>query len=261
MISYGNFRSVRYLSLNRTDQEKLRDRSRSQWRRKIVKWVLTGMILSACITGLWRWMGPEKTPGALSFLTSPPKLEYLKMSDLDVAVILRARLPESFQSFAASLARHLLTVCQANEMDPALVLAMIDEESDFDPRAISHRGAHGLMQIMPKTANWLSRGRIDQRSQLLNPFENLSLGVQYLAHLKALVREMMDLPQQNSKTLNRWVLAAYNLGPNRLKELHTQNRNYQPSLTLQRYIDGIQKNVNNFRAQRERGRQRKVQEL
>ncbi len=252
MISYGNFRSVRYLSLNRTDREKRRDRLRALSRKRFVKWLIVGALVSALVNGVLRWVAPSNQSENLSFLSAPASFEYLKMTDLDVAAILRARLPESFQSFAVSLARHLLEVCQANQMDPALVLAMIDEESDFDPRAISHRGAHGLMQIMPKTANWLSRGRVGEQSQLLNPFENVALGIQYLAHLKELVREMMDLPEQNSRNLNRWVLAAYNLGPNRLKELKTLNKDYQPSVTLQRYIDGIQKNVNNIRARRDR---------
>jgi soluble lytic murein transglycosylase-like protein len=76
-----------------------------------------------------------------------------------------------------------------------LVAAVIDAESDNNPRAVSRRGARGLMQLMPKTARTLGvRDPFDPRA-------NIDAGVR---HLRALMdRFGNDLPL---------VLAAYNAG-------------------------------------------------
>ena len=76
-----------------------------------------------------------------------------------------------------------------------LVAAVIDAESDNNPRAVSRRGARGLMQLMPKTARTL--GVADP----FDPRANVDAGVR---HLRALMdRFGNDLPL---------VLAAYNAG-------------------------------------------------
>lgn len=80
-------------------------------------------------------------------------------------------------------------------VDPRLVEAIIAVESDFDPGAISPKGAKGLMQLMPETAI---------RYAVQNPFdplENIAGGIRYLRDL--LRRFPGDL---------RSVLAAYNAG-------------------------------------------------
>jgi soluble lytic murein transglycosylase len=84
---------------------------------------------------------------------------------------------------------------RAHQVPPALVKAVIAAESDFDPSAVSRKGAQGLMQLMPTTAASLGV------SDPLKPDENVDGGVRYL-------RDMMDrfgdLPL---------ALAAYNAGP------------------------------------------------
>jgi len=81
------------------------------------------------------------------------------------------------------------------QVDPQLVHAIIKVESEYDPKAISSKGAMGLMQLIPGTA---------QRFGVENPFnpkENIEGGVSYLKHL--LDRFGGDLPLS---------LAAYNAG-------------------------------------------------
>jgi len=80
-------------------------------------------------------------------------------------------------------------------VSPDLVAAVIEAESEFNPRAVSRRGARGLMQLMPDTAKTLG---VDDP---FDPRENIEAGVR---HLRALMDRFGDnLPL---------VLAAYNAG-------------------------------------------------
>lgn len=88
-------------------------------------------------------------------------------------------------------------------LDPALVRAVISVESDFNPRAISEKGARGLMQLMPMTADELG---------VINPFDpetNIDGGVRYLKYLLDYFNWDIDK-----------ALAAYHAGISRVIE-HT----------------------------------------
>ncbi|HWR97765.1 MAG TPA: transglycosylase SLT domain-containing protein [Candidatus Methanoperedens sp.] len=85
-------------------------------------------------------------------------------------------------------------------VDPALVKAVIKAESNYDNRAISRKGALGLMQLMPETA------RLRNVDNPFNPSENIEGGVR---HLKYLLSTFDDL---------RLVLAAYNAGENAVRK-------------------------------------------
>ena len=82
-------------------------------------------------------------------------------------------------------------------VDPTLVRAVIQVESDFNPNCVSHKGARGLMQLMPATARRFGV------TKLHDPEQNIHGGVRYLAYLLDLFNE--DLPR---------VLAGYNAGEN-----------------------------------------------
>lgn len=82
-------------------------------------------------------------------------------------------------------------------VNPELVSAVIRAESAFDARALSRKGARGLMQLMPATA----RRYGVQPSELWTPERNIEAGVRYLAFLKR--KFDGDLPK---------ILAGYNAG-------------------------------------------------
>lgn len=92
-------------------------------------------------------------------------------------------------------------------VEPALLLAVARQESQFDPRAISPAGARGLMQLMPATARVVARElgvAFDPAALLDEPSYNARLGAFYLA-------TQLDRFQEPALAL-----AAYNAGPGRV---------------------------------------------
>ncbi|WP_281684855.1 lytic transglycosylase domain-containing protein [Thalassobaculum salexigens] len=93
-------------------------------------------------------------------------------------------------------------------VDRALIYGIIRQESGFDPRARSGRGARGLMQLMPRTANYMdANDDLEERHELYDPALNLQLGQRYVDHLLHLDRVDGDLFR---------LLVAYNAGPGNL---------------------------------------------
>jgi soluble lytic murein transglycosylase-like protein len=88
--------------------------------------------------------------------------------------------------------------CRRYRLDPNLVRAMVEVESGFEIKAVSPKGAEGLMQIMPGTGRDL--GLVDP----LDGSRNLEAGIRYF---KALLDDFGDV---------RLALAAYNAGPARV---------------------------------------------
>jgi soluble lytic murein transglycosylase-like protein len=95
----------------------------------------------------------------------------------------------------------IIEVANQHDIDPDLIKAIIMAESGYNPQAISKKGAKGLMQLMPKTAEALGV------EDIFNPAHNINGGVKYF---KQLLRKFEgDI---------KMALAAYNAGIRRVKE-------------------------------------------
>lgn len=94
-------------------------------------------------------------------------------------------------------AQLIYDAARRHEMNPALVAAVVRAESNFRPTAISPRGARGLMQLMPATAQRFGI----EGERVFDPAENLEAGTRYLRWLADRFDERLAL-----------VLAAYNAG-------------------------------------------------
>ncbi len=112
------------------------------------------------------------------------------------------RTPHSFR-----YRNEITTAAHRYSIPPALLLAIIHAESNFNPYAVSHKGAVGLMQLMPSTARWMAPGV--SRKQLFNPATNIELGARYLRYLAN---------RYNGDA--RKILVAWNAGPGRLDRGH-----------------------------------------
>ena len=107
----------------------------------------------------------------------------------------------------------IASMSQAHGVDPMLVRALIQVESNYRPKARSHKGAMGLMQLMPATA---------REYNVRNPYDpkaNIAAGVK---HLKGLIDRMGDVAM---------ALAAYNAGEGAVKKFngippYRETRNY-----------------------------------
>lgn len=82
--------------------------------------------------------------------------------------------------------KSIVTYSNEYNVDPYLIAAVIRIESGFSPRAVSSKGAVGLMQIMPTTAKWAAE-KMDIPNftvdSLINPDVNIRIGTWYLSHL------------------------------------------------------------------------------
>ena len=95
----------------------------------------------------------------------------------------------------------ILEAADRYEVDLALIKAIIMVESSYNPNAISRRGAKGLMQLMPKTAEALGVG------DSFNPEHNINAGVRYF-------KKLLDQFDGDVKL----ALAAYNAGSRKVKK-------------------------------------------
>lgn len=141
----------------------------------------------------------------------------------------------------------LLARARSTNLDPALVAAVIRQESSWNPRAVSRAGARGLMQIMPSVGKEIAASRrypLWDPGLLFDPDVSLELGT---LHLKAALSEYSALPR---------ALASYNAGSSRVRRWARRAGADDPELFVERipfvetrdYVRIVMRNTELYRA-------------
>lgn len=136
---------------------------------------------------------------------SEQQLNYLVFKKIE------SSMEERWQSRVAEITEILITESHNQELDPIFVLAVIQTESNFNTDARGDAGEIGLMQILPKTGEWIAkRNKIPWKgpSSLYDPVTNIRIGIAYFAHLRE---------EFSSRAYH--YLPAYNMGPKNMRRV------------------------------------------
>lgn len=108
---------------------------------------------------------------------------------------------------------YLLSEARKRGLDPRLLKAIMAAESEFNPKALSPKGAVGLMQILPSTAESMGV----PRALLKDPGQNIKAGATYIAHLYGIIAKRHNMKGVRMADAPVWlvqrVIASYHAGP------------------------------------------------
>lgn len=127
--------------------------------------------------------------------------------------IVRKQLPKKYRVKTSEITTAIINEANKYQMDPLFILAIIKNESNFNPKAIGLVGEIGLMQIRPFVAKELSRELGIKKYNLANPVDNIKLGTYFFSKLR-------DKYNRDS----HMYLSAYNVGPAKLRKLLRENK-------------------------------------
>ncbi len=185
-----------------------------------------GSILAAMLVSAGIWSGPVQADiyryidarGVMHFTNAPTSGKY--------KIFLRERTFTATRPAPSLFDPIIAEAAELYGLSKALIKAVIKAESDFDPRAVSKRGALGLMQIMPANLKPL------QVNDPFNPRQNIMGGSRYLS-------QMLDRFDKNLHL----ALAAYNAGPGAVE----QYNNIPPFPETQDYVQKVMRYFTAYR--------------
>lgn len=227
----------------------------------------------------FKFAGPTgKTPEISRSLLPPPKFEGVNEPEPGVKkpTILEARRVELHASpTSRERAENMVKVSQLvqsaglkHRVDPALSLAVVSAESNFDPTAVSSDGhaSKGLMQLLDTTGKDLHlKSGQDVPYDPFNPELNIDLGVGYLRYLHDIFSQQTTLPKSrvtipagDASSLEKFAVAAYNAGEGRVAAAQQvaerrglnpadfdKVRQYLPEIT-QQYVERVMRFKDRF---------------
>lgn len=188
-----------------------------------------GIVLGAFLAAValpvglaWKNLRPQGSPEPIAPATAPlPTLDRPGKAHTPWELPLAER--------QAALWPVVQNLSEREGMDPALIMAVVHVESRFEPKAVSERGARGLMQIDHRTARHLGL------RNPLDPMANLRAGIRYLSRLRKLFSGDDVL-----------ALAAYNAGPTRVRAAGPAMPDIEET---REFVQQVLSEAKNFRAQ------------
>jgi len=133
------------------------------------------------------------------------KLEGEMFLNVEILNLVRRSLPKKHEKKAEKITKAILEQSKKYSIDPVFVVSIIRTESGFNPDAVGSVGELGLMQLKPKTGEYIAkRFKIPYKdsSSLRDPVRNIQLGVAYFSYLR-----------EKFKNHSYRYIAAYNSGP------------------------------------------------
>ncbi len=127
--------------------------------------------------------------------------------------IVKAKLPKKYAKKSAKIARTLVQAASEHDMDPFFLIAVIQQESSFNPDAVGGVGELGLMQIRPGTGAWMAKILGMKKLNLRDPVQNIKIGAALFERLRE------DFDNQS-----RSYISAYNMGPAKLRTRLSQKK-------------------------------------
>ncbi len=208
--------------------------------------LLNGTLFRVLILGVFAFSAPTSSPSRAELAVVGQSAEELALLEelagwieddvpaMPEAIRQRQQSFDVFRSFHTEVRRsaplatlpygpEIRRTAARHRLDSLLLASIVEVESGFAPQAASHRGATGLMQLMPATAGPVS-------DQLYEPEINLDAGARYLRHLLKRFEGDLEL-----------ALAAYNAGPGNVERYggvppFSETRNYVDKV-LEIYVD------------------------
>jgi soluble lytic murein transglycosylase len=139
--------------------------------------------------------------------------------------------------------KSIVTYARQEEINPLLPISVMRKESTFDPDIDSPVGAVGLMQVIPRTADWIAKQNEITDYDLTKPSDNIRLGTWYLAH-----------NHQRYRDNSLYAIASYNAGTGNVNRWLQQFSLDDPDLFVEQipfpetkdYVEGVFGNYWNY---------------
>ena len=186
-------------------------------------WIKAGLLLAGCLGAglaqaeLYVYELPDGSRVVTDHALNNRHYRLVRVGETtrDIGRLAAHQDPQLFRSDPSAFDRLIRRVAAEHKVDFALVKAVMHVESSFNPYAKSHKGALGLMQLMPATAQ---RYGIHD---IYDPVQNVVAGVKHLRYLLQLFNHKQKL-----------ALAAYNAGENAVR----RHRGIPPYPETQAYV-------------------------
>lgn len=190
-----------------------------RWKIQLLSLNLLLMLAASAAADIYKYVDAD---GVVHFTNAPPSKQY----KLYRREGFKPQPREVSRSLSSSLCDIISHYSAQYSLEEGLVHAVIKAESNYNPAAVSHKGALGMMQLMPETARLLKVG---------NPLdieENIRGGSCYL-------RQMLD---QFNGNLD-YAIAAYNAGPNAVR----RHGGIPPFEETRTYVKRVKKYLSSYR--------------
>jgi soluble lytic murein transglycosylase len=169
-----------------------------------------------------RWKHAKELLGKQYVKSIVKSGERVTTVDAHLEAWLQKELKQPWKYQARQISKTILQVSEQYGFDPIFLLALIKNESRFNPIVIGKFGEIGLMQVIPRTGEWIAKKYHlpwKGAESLKNPVTNIQIGSAYIAYLKGRFASQSQL-----------YISAYNMGSTNVRralERHVEPKEYR----------------------------------